>query len=258
MHKQSTTADHMDEQLVWKEKIYVKSYEVDCSGRLKLQSLFNYFQEVAGNHATHLGTGYEELQKKGLFWVLSRIKIHITKMPRWHEVVSLATWPKGVDRLFALRDFRMTDDQLNALLTATTAWLLLDTERNRPQKISVLPVRILLNGGEHAIHESLEKLKPARDLTLRYEKKILLSDLDVNNHVNNAEYMRWIVDCFDAGQIGTKSIGSIQVNYLEEALLGDTIALYSGRENEEGDTYYLEGVSRNKQSKIFQARVEWK
>jgi medium-chain acyl-[acyl-carrier-protein] hydrolase len=248
----------MDEQLVWKEKLYVKSYEVDCTGGLKLQSLFNYFQEAAGNQASHLGTGYEELQKKGLFWVLSRIKIHITKMPRWHEVVSLVTWPKGVDRLFALRDFRMTDDQLNTLLTATSAWLLLDTERNRPQKMSVLPFRILLNAGEHAINESLEKLKPARDLTLRYERKILLSNLDVNNHVNNAEYMKWIVDCFDPDQIGTKSIGSIQVNYLDEALLGDTIALYSGRETEEGDTYYLEGVSRNKESKIFQARVEWK
>jgi medium-chain acyl-[acyl-carrier-protein] hydrolase len=244
----------MENQRVWKEELFIKSYDVDCTGRLNLQSLCSYFQEIAGNHATHLGVGYEDLRKRGLFWVLSRIKIQIFRMPAWSEVVSLATWPKGVEKLFALRDFRMTDVQNNTLVTATTAWLLLDRENNRPQRMDALPVDIYHFEVEHAIPEVLDKLKHEYSLTLHHERRIMVSDLDVNYHVNNAEYVKWIIDCFDIDQMRTRAIRSIQVNYLDEALFGDTVALWTGGEN--GD-YYVEGVAMRRTSKVFQAKVIW-
>jgi len=240
------------------EEFLIKSYDVDLTGALKLQSLFNYLQEIAGNHATELGVGFDELNTRGLFWVLSRIKIIIDRMPSWRERVSLTTWPKGVDKLFALRDFRLIDAQRNTLLKATTAWLLLDRERNRPQRIDVLPIDIHRYHVEHAIAEPLGKLKPEIDLTLRHEKKILISDLDVNNHVNNAEYIRWIVDCFDFNRLHRGTIQSIQVNYLDEALFDDTIVLSMADENGKGESYYIEGISRTSGAKVVQASIRWR
>ncbi|RPH32985.1 acyl-[acyl-carrier-protein] thioesterase, partial [bacterium] len=83
-------------QSVWKDDLFVRSYDVDSTGKLKLASLFNYFQETAGKHATHLGAGYEVLRKLGLFWVLSRAKIRIHRLPAWGESIQLTTWPKGL------------------------------------------------------------------------------------------------------------------------------------------------------------------
>jgi medium-chain acyl-[acyl-carrier-protein] hydrolase len=244
----------MEKQRVWREELLVKSYDVDCTGRLNLQSLLSYFQEIAGNHATHLGVGYEDLRQRGLFWVLSRIKIRISRMPAWSEVISLATWPKGVDKLFALRDFRMLDVHNNTLVTATTAWLLLDRERNRPQRMDVLPVDIYDFEADHAISDVLDKLKHEYVLAPHHERRIMVSDLDVNYHVNNAEYVKWIIDSFDIDQMRTRAIHSIQVNYLDEAVFGDTVALWTGGKD---DSYYVEGVAMSRASKVFQAKLIW-
>ena len=55
---------------IWNESMLVRSYDVGNAGVLKPQVIFQFFQEAAGNHATHLGVGYETLQNLGLVWVL--------------------------------------------------------------------------------------------------------------------------------------------------------------------------------------------
>jgi medium-chain acyl-[acyl-carrier-protein] hydrolase len=242
----------MDHQGMWTEEFTVKSYDADARGTLKLQAIFNFLQEAAGNHATNLGVGHAALQKEGYFWVLSRIKIHANRLPVWHEHVTLTTWPKGIKGLFALRDFRAFGAGQELLFAAASAWLLLDTGRNKPQRLTVFPPIGPVRPDDHALPGSLEKLKPGRDLPLMWERKVMPSDLDVNKHVNNAEYARWIADCLDAESGGTAK--EIQVNYLDEALLGDTIALHAGRD---GDASWLcEGVSASTGSMVFQSKAE--
>src|SRR5512140_3295510 len=91
-----------ERQSVWEDDIFVRSYDVDSAGKLRLSSLFNYFQETAGKHATHLGAGYDVLRGLGLFWVLSRAKIRVHRLPAWGESVRLTTWPKGLDGVLFL------------------------------------------------------------------------------------------------------------------------------------------------------------
>ncbi len=243
----------MEKKAVWQEQVQVKSYEADADGNLRLHVLFHYFQEIAGNHAASLTVPYEELKRLGLFWVLARIKVGVVRMPRWRDVALLSTWPKGVDGLLALRDFRMTDEQGHPLVVATSAWLLLDTARYRPQRMSMLPYDWPLNEHDHALGERLEKLKLPEGLPERFEKKVMQTDLDVNQHVNNAEYVRWIIDSLDAH--GPGSLKTLQVNYLEEAVLGDAIVVRSGGEG--SASWYSEGVSRSKGTAVFQAKAEW-
>lgn len=238
----------------WSDEFRIKSYEADHTGSLKLHSLFNELSDVAANHAARLGVGYKELLQAGYFWVLSRIKVRIFRLPAMGENVVLETWPKGVERLFALRDFRMMDGAGATLVAATSAWLLLDAGRSRPHKIEVLPYKIPLREGVDALPGLPEKLTHVEGLDLKYERKVMPSDLDVNNHVNNAEYVRWITDC--AGCEDPGAIASIQVNYLDEALLGDTIELRSGKEA--GQFLRVEGVSRSGGSTVFQARIGWR
>lgn len=246
----------MEKQVLWTERVRVKSYEVDASGRLSFRALFNLFQEVAGQHATHLGVGFEALRQHDLFWVLSRIRVDIVRMPAWREDIAIATWPKGVERLFALRDFRMLDRDGALLVNGSTGWLLLDSIRYRPKSIGTLPERVPLNAHEHAIGAPLEKIIPPAGLAPVGEVLVRYSDLDVNNHVNNARYPEWIIDaCAADGH--ERSISSLQINYLEEAREGDTIGLLAGPLAGAADTTYAEGISRNRDAKIFQSRFTW-
>jgi acyl-ACP thioesterase len=239
------------------ESFLIASYEADFLGILSLYALFNRFQELAGIHAEHLQVGYNSLQQSNLAWVISRIKVRIDSLPHWGRTVHLATWPKGIDRLFALRDFCMTDEQGKTLVAATTAWLMIDTEKGKPRRLDNFPINLEFPGAPHALLEPLDKISVPPGLNQVMEKTVLLSDIDTNQHVNNAQYVKWIADCFSPEQFRSGRITSIQVNYLEEMLLGDRMTLFKTSAALSPQEFYLEGMKSTKGTKVFQALVTW-
>lgn len=214
------TPQHM--QARFESRFPVASYEVDADGALSLFALFNRFQDLAGLHAAHLGVGYDALRRQSLAWLLSRIRIEIDALPHWGDIVQLATWPKGIERLFALRDFTLADERGDVMLRSTSAWLLVDIQRKRPARIERLDVDLAFENAPDAIADRPERLEAVDALTPVFEHVVRPSDIDVNRHVNNAQYVKWICDCLD----NTPSrITSIAIDYLEESRLGDTIIL---------------------------------
>ena len=235
----------------------VASYEADLTGKLSLFALFNRFQDLAGIHAAHLQVGYEHLQVSKLAWILSRIKVQILSLPSWGDTVQLATWPKGIDRLFAMREFSLTSEKGATLVLATSAWLLVDIEKNRPQRIESLPTDLRFPRAPHAIQEELDKIQMPDGLGTVFDRPVWLSDIDTNRHVNNAQYAKWVGDCFSEHQCRNRRMTSMQINYLEETLSGDTIGLLKTPEDDLASEYFIAGVSRRKGSTVFHARVTW-
>ncbi len=248
----------MQTRKMQEERFPIASFDVDFNGTLSLPSLFTRFQDIAGLHATHLGVGFEELRTLGVAWMLSRIKVKITSLPTWREAVTLRTWPKGVDRLFALRDFNVTSDNGVVLILATTCWLLVDLERGKPRRIESLNVDLQFPGAEHAIRELPDKIAVPQELTPIYERQIHFSDLDMNEHVNNAQYVRWVMDCFEPSALRDRKIRSIQLNYLGQARYGDRVRILMGTTGDPSPGDYIEGVNAKSGEKVFQALIEWR
>jgi len=235
----------------------VASYETDFSGKMSLFNLFNRIQEYASIHAERLNVGFDVLREKRFAWVLSRIKVQINSMPGWGDKVTLKTWPKGIDRLFAMRDFCMTNENGETLLKATTAWLLINIDKMRPCRIETLPVNLTFTGAPDAIKDPLDKIPIPEKTEPAFEKLILLSDIDNNLHVNNAQYAKWAADCFTQEKFSNHTIKSVQINYLEETLLGDTVEIFKTPEDNSYSTSYIFGKSRGKGSVSFQAHLIW-
>ena len=241
----------------YEDTFSIASYEADYAGTLSLYALMNRFQELAGQHAASLQVGYNTLKDAGLAWILSRMKVQIRSLPCWGDTVHLATWPKGIDRLYALRDFCVTGGKGQTLVNATTAWLLIDTDKGRPRRIESLPIDLHFPNAQHALQDLLEKIQMPKELMPVFEKSIWLSDLDTNRHVNNAQYVKWITDCFSEEQFRDRRIASLQVNYLEETLVGDTVRLFKSPSDISASEYFLEGRSCKNRTIVFHAHVVW-
>ncbi|HNX67019.1 MAG TPA: thioesterase, partial [Bacteroidales bacterium] len=89
--------------------IHERNYSVnvcqaDIKEQLSLYGLFDLFQDIAGRHASILGFGREHLMINRNFWVLSRLSARISSMPAQWSDVTLRTWPRGTDGIFAIRD----------------------------------------------------------------------------------------------------------------------------------------------------------
>lgn len=211
----------------------VASFQIHPDGKISLSSIGDLFQEVAWKHADSADFG-RNLQESKQMWVLSRLEIKVERFPVWGESLRLFTGGRGSDKLFAFREFLIWDSQETVLVRGMSSWLLLHTESKRIQKPeAVLPPEIFDPTKKPA-------WQPAKiavlGLPIAAEELIVrFSDLDLNFHVNNTSYIRWVENMlFDQGI----RPGSMVVNFLAECVVGDRVLLQLFQN---GEQYTIEG-----------------
>ena len=221
----------------------IPCYETDASWRLKPASFMDLAQEAAGQHAVYLGFGYDDLIKTNTAWILSRVNIHFIDTPKWREEVTLTTWHKGLDRLFFLRDFIMTDKDGRERVKATTSWLVLNLETRR----LVRDPKLMEEGtvcGEHVLETPADKVQMPKDVEpeLAMEHVVAYSDVDMLGHTNNAMYMQWSMDAVEYDLVSERSVKELTININHETKAGDKVAIYrTSVEKEDGLHVYIEG-----------------
>lgn len=201
----------------------VRYSEGDRSGRLKLRALFDYAQEAAGIHAADLGCSMEKLHARRQAWMLSRIKFRFApEYPRIRETIRLETWPAGIDRIFARREFRFTDESGREFAAATSLWLIVDTENLR-----ILPAAREL--ADAPLPDDLErpyafpeigKLPAAAGETVN-QYRITENLVDINCHLNNAEYAGFVQDALGPGRYPAE----LQINFQKSIPPGSLLAV---------------------------------
>ena len=78
---------------IYQEDFEITSVYVDRNGRLRPSMILYFAQEAAGKHSTEMTLGYEALQKRRLFWAVTRHRVQVTRMPTLGETIHIETWP---------------------------------------------------------------------------------------------------------------------------------------------------------------------
>ena len=227
---------------VFSQGIQIPCYDTDVHQLLKPVSFMNYAQEIANKHAEVLGFGFDDLQATHTVWVLSRMHIRFLQHPKWREKTLLETWHKGSDKLFYLRDFRMTDEQGNPLVLASTSWLIINALTRRITRDLSLDESGSCK--ENALEHSCEKLRMPRDLVVEKvaEHNVAYSDVDMNGHVNNAMYPLWAMDAIDPDVSAKKPLKELKINFNHEVLPGEKVLLYMCRKDDmDTVSFWVEG-----------------
>ena len=230
------------------DNLRVKSYETDINANLKLYSFMNFAQEIAGLHADSLGFGYDNLIKDGIAWVLSRIHVKIIRLPIWKEDITIETWHKGSDRLFGYRDFEVSDENGEKLIIATSSWLLINTETRKLHRINNI-MEENAGGDEirHAIKEPAARLVTPTEMEFARKRVVSFSDVDINNHTNNAKYIEWALDCIDLEILKALTIKEFVINFNMESKVNEEISIFIKTTE---DSIFIEG--KRDDTSIFQ------
>lgn len=239
----------------WEEVFRVRSCEADSMKCATLESLCLYFQEAAWNHAEALGVGFGHLRGQGRLWVLSRLAVEVERPAQWGETIKALTWPRGVESIYAMRDFEILDAQEHRIAAGASAWLVLNAESRRPQRLDKILSHIQGLPERQAVGRSPEKLP---DSTLPAEGahfRVRYSDIDANGHVNNSRYIRWITNSYPAHFHRAYRPLRLEINYIGETLEGDTISVRT-LENAPGD-YSHEVVKAGHSESVCRARLIW-
>ena len=208
----------------WLDRYLVHSYEMDCQRRLSLASAVNFFQESAWRNAEALGVGFNDLAAKNRFWVLSRLYVEMYRYPLWGDNIILETWPKGLENMFALRDFRIKSDDGNEMLGAgTSAWLVIDGDSHKLMRLEQL-FRDIPRFPHNAIEHKLGKIAVPTSMTPKVRINAGYYDVDVNNHVNNVSYLIWAINHLPL-ENDKFTVKSAELNFLSEAKLRSPIEI---------------------------------
>ena len=204
--------------------IYKQNFEIGfqhCypNGFLKHTEICNLFQIVAGIHADLGGISYLDMQQHNQAWVLSRMRIEISKLPKWKDVITIKTWIKTLENSRSIRCLEMylNDEKI---VGCETLWAIFNTKTRRPDALAVahehfekFPIK--------ATESSVDKVNLQNINKTIFEREVHLSDLDVVNHVNNVKYLEWCLNLIDSKDVLNQKISSFEMNFLKELSLND-------------------------------------
>jgi medium-chain acyl-[acyl-carrier-protein] hydrolase len=248
------------EILQFEKEYKVHVYETWPDSKLNLYSLFNFMQDIASDHAEKLGFGRDDLMRDNRFWVLSRIYAVIDLWPDWEDSIILKTWPNGTDKLFALRNYEVRFPDGRHIASGTSSWLILDQTTKRVQR----PDSTLMQYN-FDLHTEISpvryasKLEPSSEEgTLSSVYRIKVSDLDVNFHTNNVQYLKWVCDTYSLEFITANVPQSAEINYLAESRFEEEIIIRTSVEAGAGTFYTHSIVRTNDNKELCRIRIEWK
>ena len=110
--------------------------EVGAHGRMRVVSVVNRFQDIAGEHVDRLGFGVADLLRGGRTWVLHRMRLVFSRVPEPGEELKIRTWYRPERDLYSLRDFSMEDAHGEWVVFTESSWVVLDLKRGRPVRLS--------------------------------------------------------------------------------------------------------------------------
>jgi acyl-ACP thioesterase len=239
---------------VWKEKRVVESYDVDLCGRLRPHILFSYLLNAAWNHVKNTRYGYAELSELNLMWVLIKFQMVVSIQPKWSDQLSIETWGKRIERIYALRDFRVSAPSGATLVSATSSWLILDRTTGRPQRFDAKTDGLPWQPQKEEIETDMKKVSELQAGRKVASFRVHFSDIDVNRHVGSAKYLQWFMDSHSLEQLEKATPQAIDLSFLTEAILDDELLVISEQRN--GNE--LCSLRRANDSKeLCRARIKW-
>lgn len=231
-------------------KLYESDYDV--TSQVKLHRVMELMQDLATTHGDKLGFGWDRMDDNGLFWVISKTKIVFDRsINRSIRNFKLYTWPVKANRLFIERRFAAIDERGEQLFSATTIWMIIerDTRKIASQDVIAKFYRADFDDTPCSATTDFARVRRDEGYVLNYEREIRRTDLDINRHVNNTNYVNYAMDALDEYQ----TVQSVEIVYHKELKLGDTLVMYSKRDGHDvfvvgersGETCFTAKLSLN-------------
>lgn len=204
----------------YEKKLTLFDSYFDANDNLSPKSVLSIFQDVAARHANDIGVGFETMINKNLYWVLSRVKYDVLKMPKPTQEVIVQTWPHEKGRIDFDRDMRILSKDGEVLVIATSKWCVIDCKERKLQRTdNVEYIGEIFD--EKNYSERFDKIIiPAEEKHLAFDYIVRFSDLDHNKHMNNTNYASLVLNA-----VSNKTINHFEINFINECLIDNKIRI---------------------------------
>lgn len=238
------------------QKLKLYSYDANPDGSVKISSLMKYFQQIAREDLDSYGITYNIMRDANQVFVIIKAKIEIKNKISIYDDLTLTTVPTKISGITFFRDFFITDSKGVLCAACSTAWVLMNFATRRILKPSDIVAEIP-SFPEQASDVILSRRFTFADSPASAStnvRKIYYSNLDENNHFNNAETAGFAVDEIADRLCSGETIKTFELHFNHESVLGDNIEIST--QNRE-KTSFISAFNPNFDSNAFECLIEF-
>lgn len=236
------------ENLETKIKKNILYQESDYCGHYRLSEMFSILSDLATKNATEIGIWKEEFE--GIYgWVLVKQTLKLQRPIKIGEAIYLSTRAGKSSKIQFVRQYDIQDNNDHFIGGVYSVWTLLDLHQRRivrPDKVGMdIP------GIKHYEHyvSSYQEVDTAIDVSFVMERKVVYSDLDVNQHMNNYRYIEWALDVFDYTAFKEYFITELSMVYKKELAPNTNVKILFGQKD---NAFKVVFVSEDEQTIHFE------
>ena len=198
----------------------------DCGRESKAtnKAILTILEDIAGLHSATVGLGLNEINKTGCAWVILKWQVQIIKRPEYNDELNVYTWSTSVDKLFAERDFRITDKNGDTIVIATSRWIYIDINRRRPVRITPKIMDRYESEPENRVFtEKITKTDIPDTDYIEIAYNILRRDVDYLGHMHNISYLDVAYDVMPEEYFTGPQFNFVSIEYRKELLKNDDV-----------------------------------
>jgi acyl-ACP thioesterase len=191
----------------------VRLSDMDANGRVRLDAVARFLQDVAIDDVQETGWGIPEH-----LWFVRRIRVDVLAPLLAERELELTTWCSGVAAIAAGRRWSVRGDA-GGHVEVDSVWIHLDADAN-PARIEDFGVYAEAAGDRH-VSTKLELPDPPPD-TPGVPWPLRATDIDLHGHVNNAVYWQAVEELFGDALQGPLSA---ELDFRQPIDLGEAVEL---------------------------------
>lgn len=215
------------------EKYYtVGNRDIGTNNKATNKAILKYLENIACKHSDEVGYGINTIEQTGIVWILLDWKFKVIERPIYGQTIKVRTWSRKMEKCYAYRDFEVYDEKENILAIATTKWVLLNAETRKIQRIQEELVSKYKQETELQVFQNeIEKLNEPESEECSREVKIRRTDIDINNHVNNLNYLDLAYEVLP-DEIYNQDMKNIRITYKHQTKPRETVNIGYTKQNE--------------------------
>lgn len=215
-----------EKKYCWEKSYPIKYYEMDFNKRLKPSALLNFLQDMATKNAEMLGFGPSFVFSNNYAWFLIKYRMEFDNYPYDLDDLLLRTEARGYSKIVAHRDFEILTTDNKKLGRVASNWMLVDLETKKPLNLSKV-IDYMPTFEKRETDLQFNKITPPEKIPEKtnYEKtfEIRFDDIDVNQHVNNANYIIWAFEALPYEFRSKYKLKTLDITYKKEIAYGYNI-----------------------------------